>query len=99
MSEVSGARQANSSRIVCQRKRAERAAEQHAAIQEWESQHWGQGDLDPVVFKHEILPGIQPHRLDSLARATGLSRAYCGRIRNGEAVRHRRHWEVLRRLS
>lgn len=79
-------------------KRARRAAEQHAATREWESQHWGQGDLDPAVFKHEILPGIQSHTLDSLARATGLSRAYCGRIRNGEAVPHQRHWEVLRRL-
>jgi hypothetical protein len=31
--------------------------------------------------------------------ATGLTRAYCSRIRKGELVPHPRHWDALRSLG
>ena len=37
--------------------------------------------------------------LAELAQLTGLSRAYCGRIRCGEVVPHLRHWVPLESLG
>ena len=79
-------------------KRSRRVTEQHDAIRDWECYHRGM-DQDPAVFPDQILPGLQRFTLAELARATGLSRAYCGRIRSGDVVPHARHWGSLMSLA
>ncbi len=81
------------------RKRAQRAAEHHTAIREWSWRHHGTAPPDPQVFQRELLPGLQRFTLAALAKATGLSRGYCARIRKGEVVPHPRHWEGLREAA
>lgn len=78
---------------------AANAAEQHAAIREWKWRHHGAAQPNLAVFVREILPGLQRVTLGTMAGATRLSRAYCGRIRQGQAVPHARHWEVQRRVA
>lgn len=49
----------------------------------------------PDVFRRDVLPMLQSVRLRELARRTGLSVAYCARIRRGEEVPHQRWWGPL----
>jgi CRISPR-associated endonuclease Cas1 len=51
------------------------------------------------IFEREILPRLQSVTVPAMARATGLTRAYCSMIRRGVYVPHPRHWEVLRGLT
>ena len=51
---------------------------------------------EPEVYRREILPGLQGVPLSAMARRTGLSVAYCARIRRGEEVPHARWWEAFR---
>lgn len=58
------------------------------------------GGLPPrEVFERDILPALQSVPVRAMARATGLTRAYCSMIRRGVYVPHPRHWEVLKRLA
>jgi len=50
---------------------------------------------DPATFRREVLPAIQGVPVRELARRTGLSVAYCARIRRGEEVPHARWWDRL----
>jgi CRISPR-associated endonuclease Cas1 len=79
-------------------KRSRTVTEQHDAIRDWESVHQGMLQPDPTVFREQVLPHVQRFTLAELAQATGLSRAYCGRIRSGDVVPHARHWASLRSL-
>ena len=54
---------------------------------------------DPAVFRREVLPLIQSVPISRLIEVTGLSEAYCYRIRRGEIVPHLRHWHGLRVLA
>jgi CRISPR-associated endonuclease Cas1 len=54
---------------------------------------------DPAVFRREVLPLIQGVPILRLMGETGLSEAYCYRIRRGEVVPHPRHWAALRALG
>lgn len=63
-------------------------------VQEWEAAHPDRPD--PSLFQREILPTIQTVPLSDLARATGLTLAYCALIRRGNKVPHPRHWSALR---
>ena len=51
------------------------------------------------LFTREILPRLQCVRLGEMAEATGLTQGYCSFVRRGLKVPHRRHWDVLLRLS
>jgi hypothetical protein len=55
--------------------------------------------MDPAFFPREVLPLIQSVPISRLMGVTGLSEAYCYRIRRGEIVPHPRHWAVLRALG
>lgn len=59
----------------------------------WNAGHPGRADQ--AAFQREVLPRIQNVPLRELARRTGLSVAYCARIRRGEEVPHRRWWRLL----
>ena len=80
-------------------KRSRSVTEQHEAIRNWESKHQGIVRLDPAAFRGQVLPRLQQFTLAELAQATGLSRAYCGRIRSGDVVPHARHWGSLMSLA
>ncbi len=56
------------------------------------------GESDPAIFEKEIVPKLNAVSLLETMRATGLSRTYCGMIRRGVRIPHRRHWEALREL-
>ena len=68
---------------------ARRRAEQRA----WDLEHPERPN--PDLYRLEILPKVQQMSLKSIRKATGLSLAYCGRIRGGELVPHARWWEAL----
>jgi CRISPR-associated protein Cas1 len=68
---------------------ARRAAE-HLA---WEAEH---DRPDPDIFRREILPAIRDIPLRRLAKATGLSLQYVGKVRRGLFVPHPRHWQGFR---
>lgn len=53
---------------------------------------------DDALFR-EILPLLQQVSLGRMAKATGLSQGYCGRIRRGEYVPHPMYWDALETLA
>ncbi len=63
----------------------------------WERENPGRHD--PQMFRVEILPGLSAATLPQMMRATGLSSAYCWRIRRGERVPHPMYWGRLRELA
>jgi CRISPR-associated endonuclease Cas1 len=60
---------------------------------EWNADH--PEPRDPDGFRRDVLPAIQGVPLRELARRTGLSVPYCGRIRRGVEVPHPRWWGML----
>jgi CRISPR-associated endonuclease Cas1 len=60
---------------------------------EWNAEHPDR--QNPESFRREVLPSIQAVPVRELSRRTGLSVAYCARIRRGEEVPHARWWELL----
>lgn len=59
----------------------------------WNATHVDRAD--PAAFRRDVLPAIQGIPIRELARRTGLSVAYCARIRRGEEVPHARWWFQL----
>jgi hypothetical protein len=57
------------------------------------------GPHDATVFRQEIAPKLSGVTLPANMRATGLSSAYCWRIRRGERVPHPMYWQALRELG
>lgn len=50
---------------------------------------------DPGQFAHEVLPELGTVPVAALVAATGLSEAYCRRIKRGEVVPHPMWWESI----
>jgi hypothetical protein len=67
------------------------------ALAEWRRR--SQGGEDPAVFRREVLTLIQKVPISRLIEVSGLSEAYCYRIRRGEVVPHARHWPALHGLA
>jgi len=67
-----------------------RQTERQAQENTWNAAH-GQR-ANPDVFRRDVLPALQGVPLRELARRTGLSVAYCARIRRGDEVPHARWW-------
>jgi hypothetical protein len=63
---------------------------------EWEREH---GLGDQRIYRAEILPGLRALPTRRLVDATGMTRAYCAKIRRGELVPHARHWDTLRAVA
>jgi CRISPR-associated endonuclease Cas1 len=66
-------------------------------IARWRDQ--GSVDPEPRAFSEDVLPGLQRVPVRSMMAATGLSEAYCYRIRRGEITPHPRHWQTLQSLA
>ncbi len=67
-----------------------------------EARAWQRGHAlppDPGRFERDVLPGLADVPVRELVAATGLSDAYCRRIRRGLVVPHPMWWERLRTLS
>lgn len=56
------------------------------------------GSLEGLDFARDIAPGLAALPLRAIADATGLSQAYCSKMRAGKCIPHRRHWQALARL-
>jgi hypothetical protein len=54
---------------------------------------------DPGRFEREILPELADVPVRELVEATGLSDAYCRRIKRGAVVPHPMWWERLRAVA
>jgi CRISPR-associated endonuclease Cas1 len=63
----------------------------------WDAEHPERPD--PALFREQVLPALEPVSISRIARVTGLSLAYCARIKRGETVPHARWWEMLRVLA
>jgi CRISPR-associated endonuclease Cas1 len=70
-----------------------RQSERQVQENAWNAAHPERGD--PKTFRRDVLPAIQGVPLRELARRTGLSVAYCARIRRGDEVPHERWWARL----
>jgi len=77
--------------------RGQRNASHNAAAATWERE--GNVGTDQIDFARDVLPGLRFVPLRLIARETGLSEAHCSFVRRGLRMPHRRHWEILRRLS
>jgi len=56
------------------------------------------GSLDGLDFARDVAPGLAALPLRTIAEATGLSQAYCSKMRAGRCIPHRRHWQALARI-
>jgi hypothetical protein len=74
-------------RAIAARKRAQR--ERAAAFGE---------DVDPDLYRREILPRLLGVRLSEIMQATGYSKSYCSNIRGGQFVPHVSSWPALAQL-
>jgi len=78
-------------------KRVATNAERRESALAWEGQN--PGPHDPELFRREIAPSLQNLTLPQMMRATGLSSAYCWRIRRGDRVPHPMYWSALRSVD
>jgi len=53
------------------------------------------GSLDGLDFARDVAPRLAALPLRTIAEATGLSQAYCSKMRAGRCIPHRRHWQAL----
>jgi hypothetical protein len=51
-----------------------------------------------AAFLRDLTPKLDTFSLKTIAEATGLTMAYCSKVRRGQAVPHRRHWKAFSRL-
>jgi hypothetical protein len=70
---------------------------QQEALAEW--RRTGVPRPEDGTFQQEILPGLRAIPVLQMVSATGLSEAYCYRIRRGELVPHPRHWRALKEVA
>ena len=77
-------------------KRVAAHAARRGAARAWEKVHPGPHDVN--VFTRDIAPALVHVTLPQIMQATGLSSAYCWRIRKGERVPHPMYWAALERL-
>jgi hypothetical protein len=76
---------------------ATRASGLVAAARDWQRRHpWPE---DMTVFEREIRPRLADVPVRDLVDATGLSEAYCRRVKRGLVVPHPMWWERLATIS
>lgn len=78
-------------------RRAESVSLDSQSREGWDAAHPGRAD--PALYREQILPALAQASASRIARATGLSLAYCARIKRGQAIPHARWWETLRKLG
>jgi hypothetical protein len=52
-----------------------------------------------TAFLRNVTPRLDSLSLTAIAEATGLTMAYCSKVRNGKVVPHRRHWAAFVTLT
>lgn len=72
-------------------------ARRHREENEWDAAHAERPDL--AIYRGQIRPILASVSISRIARDTGLSLAYCARIKRGGAIPHARWWEMLRRTA
>ena len=71
----------------------DRASSRVREARAWQREHaW---PSDPDRFEREILSGLANVPVRDLVKATGLSDAYCRRIKRGQVVPHPMWWDAL----
>jgi hypothetical protein len=75
---------------------ATRAKRREVALA-WEKENPGPHDVE--MFRRDVLTALGEVTLPEMMKATGLSSAYCWRIRRGERVPHPMDWESLRGIG
>ena len=78
-------------------KRVAAHAEQRKKALAWDANNPGPHNSD--AFRRDVLPALANITLPQMMKATGLSSAYCWRIRRGERIPHPMHWEPLLQLA
>ncbi len=78
--------------------RSATASAQRAANAAWEADHPG-WQPDPERFRNDILPGLQPIPIATIANALNVGHDAAWRIREGTLTPHGRHWTVLGQLG
>ncbi|HET8631514.1 MAG TPA: hypothetical protein VFL91_29170 [Thermomicrobiales bacterium] len=51
--------------------------------------------IDEATFIATILPALRPYSTSQIAKVTGLTTTYVARIKAGQYIPHRRHWDAL----
>ena len=77
--------------------RGAKVAASRAAARAWEREH--PGSIDPDEFRRGVLPHLAGWTPTALAGVTGLSRAYCAAILQGERVPHPRWWQTIQDVA
>jgi hypothetical protein len=72
-------------------------AQRRKAARAWEVEN--PGPYDRQAFERDVVPTLAEASLPRMMKATGLSSAYCWRIRRGDRLPHPMYWEALRRLA
>jgi hypothetical protein len=57
------------------------------------------GPYDREEFNREVLPGLARVTLPAMMKATGLSSAYCFKIKRGERTPHPMYWARLKAIA
>jgi CRISPR-associated endonuclease Cas1 len=79
------------------RKRSVRNSEVQKANLMWER---AQARIpEPEEFGRTVLPKLRAVRVGQMAQASGLSWAYCSKIKKGQYMPHPRHWASLQALA
>jgi len=54
---------------------------------------------EPEEFTRSVLPMLQGVQVGKVVKASGLSWAYCSKIKKGQFAPHPRHWEPLESVA
>lgn len=63
------------------------------AVRAWERERGT--SVDVARYERVVLPSIRALTVPQLAKATGLSKSYCWKVRNGDKRLHPRHWDGI----
>jgi len=75
----------------------QRSSDVVRAAREWQRQNPWPTDLG--YFEREVAPKVAQVAVRELVEATGLSSAYCRRIRDGRVVPHPMWWAPIERIA
>lgn len=78
-----------------QRRRAATASKRRKAAVAWRDD----GSLDRVDVRRDILPKLQSLPVRVISEAMGASISHGSKVRSRLLVPHKRHWNVLARVS
>lgn len=78
-------------------KRVKAVSDRARMAREWKRAN--PGSYDREEFRREVLPGLASVTLPEMMKATGLTSAYCLKIKRGERTPHPMYWSAFRAIS